>query len=266
MGEVPLVEVRRLTKSFGAARVLDDVSLTVQRGEVVVLVGPSGSGKTTLLRSIVQLVVQDGGDVLVNGVTFRRPTASLAGLLRRDDLMRFRQIKQKIGMVFQAFSLFPHMTVLQNLTLAPMKVGGLSRREAQLKAREHLARMGLLEKESAYGSTLSGGQRQRVAIVRALMMDPEIMLFDEVTSALDPELTVEVLSAIKALAQQGMTMVIASHEMAFVRDVADRVVFLEQGRKVVDRECHAFFHASHEPRVLAFVRGLSFGNGSLSPK
>jgi len=214
------IELRWLRKAFGDHVVLDGVNLVVEPGEKVCVIGPSGSGKSTMLRCVNRLEEPSGGHVYVEGVEVTDPDCDL------DD------VRTRIGMVFQHFNLFPHLTVLGNLTIAPRTVRRLSKAAATATAREMLARVGLSEKEAAYPAQLSGGQQQRVAIARALCMEPDMMLFDEVTSALDPELVGDVLQVMRDLASEGMTMLVVTHEMAFARDVADRVVFLDEGEIV----------------------------------
>jgi polar amino acid transport system ATP-binding protein len=211
------IEVRGLRKSFGDHEVLTGVDLVVQPGEVVCIIGPSGSGKSTLLRCVNRLEEPSRGTVLIEGEDIT------------DEDCELDAIRQRIGMVFQQFNLFPHLTVLDNLTIGPRTVLRRSKRDSLEVARAMLARVGLPEKESAYPSHLSGGQQQRVAIARALAMHPDMMLFDEVTSALDPELVSEVLSVMRSLAEEGMTMLVVTHEMGFARRVADRVVFMDAG-------------------------------------
>ena len=220
----PKIEIKGLRKSFGSLEVLKDINLHVDPGSVVALLGPSGSGKSTLLRCINLLVVPDGGSIRVGERTFEfRESEKLP---RARALAEFRS---RTGMVFQNFNLFPHMTVLDNVIEAPIHVKGLDRKTAIEKGMEQLERVGLADRASQMPDTLSGGQKQRVAIARALAMEPEVMLFDEATSALDPELVGEVLQAMQKLAAEGMTMVVVTHEIAFARDVADRVVFMRDG-------------------------------------
>ena len=211
------VSISGLTKRFGDNEVLRDVDLTVDLHNVVCLIGASGSGKSTLLRCLNLLEPVDAGTIVIDGETVTNGKVDVNALRRR------------IGIVFQAFNLFPHMTVMQNITLAPRKALGLSKHEAEAKARELLERIGLLDKADEYPARLSGGQQQRVAIVRGLALDPKLMLLDEVTSALDPQLVADVLGLVKELAESGMTMVIATHEMSFAREVADKVCFLDVG-------------------------------------
>lgn len=213
----PAIEVRGLHKSFGTLEVLAGIDFTVARGEVVCVIGPSGSGKSTLLRCVNLLEEPTSGTVMVAGAEVTDPDVDIDSVRRR------------IGMVFQSFNLFPHLTALENLTLPQRRVLGRDRTEAARIARERLARVGLTDKEAAYPAQLSGGQQQRVAIARALAMDPELMLFDEPTSALDPELVGDVLAVMRSLADEGMTMLVVTHEMSFAREVADRVVFMDGG-------------------------------------
>ena len=214
-----LISVQGLKKYYkGGIRALDGVDLDIRKGEVTVIIGPSGSGKSTFLRSLNLLDVPTSGHIFYDG-------ADLCARRTKMDLYR-----RKMGMVFQHFNLFPHMTVLQNMTLAPVKLKGKSKAEAQACALELLGRVGLADRAQAYPAQLSGGQKQRVAIVRALAMDPELMLFDEPTSALDPEMVGEVLDVMKRLASKGMTMVVVTHEMAFAREMAHRVIFMDEGK------------------------------------
>jgi polar amino acid transport system ATP-binding protein len=215
--ELPAISIQNLSKSFGTNQVLKDISLDVATGEVVCVIGPSGSGKSTLLRCVNMLETPTSGTVYVGADEMTDPDVDLDGVRRR------------IGMVFQSFNLFPHLSVLQNLTIAQTKVLRRSRDEAERVARHNLERVGMTHKEDDFPAQLSGGQQQRVAIARSLSMDPELMLFDEPTSALDPELVGEVLAVMKSLAAEGMTMMIVTHEMAFAREVADRVVFMDGG-------------------------------------
>jgi len=217
---IPAIELRSLRKAFGDHVVLDGVDLQVEAGEKVCVIGPSGSGKSTMLRCVNRLEEPTSGQVLVEGIDVTDPECDL------DD------VRTRIGMVFQHFNLFPHLDVLGNLTIAPRTVRRVDKATAVATAREMLARVGLSEKETAYPSQLSGGQQQRVAIARALCMDPDMMLFDEVTSALDPELVGDVLQVMRDLADEGMTMLVVTHEMAFARDVADRVLFIDGGQIV----------------------------------
>ena len=212
-----MIEVKNLCKSFGDLQVLKGISETINDREVVCVIGPSGSGKSTFLRCLNLLEEPSGGEVFLDGKKIN------------DSDVDIDEIREKLGMVFQGFNLFPHMTVLDNLTLAPIKVKGMEKAAAEEKARKLLDTVGLADKAEKYPASLSGGQKQRVAIARALAMDPEIMLFDEPTSALDPEMVGEVLNVMKNLAENGMTMVIVTHEMGFAREVADRVLFIDEG-------------------------------------
>lgn len=212
-----MIEVKNLCKSFGDLEVLKGISETIKEQEVVCVIGPSGSGKSTFLRCLNLLEEPSSGEILLDGKKINDPSVNID------------EIREKLGMVFQGFNLFPHMTVLDNLTLAPIKVKGMDKASAEQKAHRLLETVGLADKADKYPSSLSGGQKQRVAIARALAMDPEIMLFDEPTSALDPEMVGEVLNVMKDLARNGMTMVIVTHEMGFAREVADRVLFIEEG-------------------------------------
>ena len=216
--EAPIISIQNVWKFFGQLTALHDVSFDVQPGERVVIIGPSGSGKSTLLRSINRLEVIDKGTILVEGSDINAP---------ENDI---NKIRQDLGMVFQSFNLFPHKTVLQNLTMAPMKLRHISKHEAEERALQLLKKVGLSEKVNVYPSMLSGGQQQRVAIARALAMDPKVMLLDEPTSALDPELVGEVLSVIRDLADGGMTMIMATHQMDFARALATDILFMEQGK------------------------------------
>ncbi|WP_101698200.1 amino acid ABC transporter ATP-binding protein [Clostridium minihomine] len=241
-----LLEIRNLKKDYGSADVLKDVSLTVQKGEVVVVIGPSGCGKSTLLRCINGLEPIQSGEIL------------LGGQILTDGTAKWSQIRQKIGMVFQSYELFPHMTVMDNVLLGPLKVQGRQKEEAKQMAEKLLERVGLLDKINSYPRQLSGGQKQRVAIVRALMMQPEIMLFDEVTAALDPEMVREVLDVMLELAKGGMTMVIVTHEMQFARAIADRVIFMDGGEIVESGEPEAFFTRPKTERLQRFLNIFTF--------
>ncbi len=222
-----MLEVKNLSKSFGAQTVLKDISFNVEKGDVLAIIGPSGSGKSTLLRCINQLEKASGGSVDVCGINMFKSNES--GKLVYANSASLRDIRLKIGLVFQNFNLFPHMNVLRNITEAPVRVLKKSRADAEKIAMELLGKMGLSEKAKSYPCELSGGQQQRVSIARALALSPEMLFFDEPTSALDPELTGEILKVIKELAADGMTMIIVTHEMSFARDVADHVIFMEGG-------------------------------------
>lgn len=236
-----IIEASNVEKFYpGGVHALRDVSASIREGEVVVIVGPSGSGKSTFLRTLNQLETINDGEIVVDGTSLTTP----------GDVNKLRE---EIGMVFQSFNLFAHLTVMDNICLAPMKVRGLKRTEAEERAKELLQRVGLADKADSYPSQLSGGQQQRVAIARALAMRPKIMLFDEPTSALDPEMVGEVLDVMKSLAHHGMTMVVVTHEMGFAREVADRVMFMESGELVVEDEPEAFFKEPKSERLKQFL-------------
>ncbi|MBI4251361.1 MAG: amino acid ABC transporter ATP-binding protein [Candidatus Tectomicrobia bacterium] len=239
-----MVQARDVQKYYGEFHALRGVSLDVREGEVVVICGPSGSGKSTLLRCINGLERIQGGDIVVDGMSVRDP---------RTDMTRLRS---EVGMVFQSFNLYPHMTALHNITLAPDKVRGMKREEAERVAHELLRKVGIPEKAASYPSELSGGQQQRVAIARSLAMRPKVMLFDEATSALDPEVIHEVLSVMRDLAREGMTMAVVTHEMGFAREVADRVVFMDEGLVVEEGEPKAFFASPREDRTKRFLEKI----------
>lgn len=242
-----LLEIKNLEKSFeGGPKVLKDFSFSVQKGEVVVILGPSGCGKSTLLRCINGLEPIQAGTILLDGQSIT------------DGKTKWSQIRQKIGMVFQSYDLFPHMTVFENILLGPLKVQGRTREDAGIAGEKLLERVGLLEKRDAYPRQLSGGQKQRVAIVRALMMEPEIMLFDEVTAALDPEMVREVLDVILELARGGMTMLIVTHEMQFARAIADRILFLDEGQIVESAAPEDFFGHPETERAQRFLNIFQF--------
>lgn len=236
-----MVQARDVVKFFGRFKALDRVSLTIHEGEKVVIIGPSGSGKSTLLRSINRLEEIDSGSMMVNGMDLYNP---------RTDLT---MVREEVGMVFQSFNLFPHKTVLENLTLAQIVVRRRSKDEAVEKARLLLGKVGLSDKANAYPGKLSGGQQQRVAIARSLAMDPKLMLFDEPTSALDPEMIGEVLDVMKNLARDGMTMAVVTHEMGFAREVADRVVFMDNGAIVEEGTPEHFFTSPSHERTKLFL-------------
>ena len=246
-----MISVRGLNKRFGTLQVLRDVNLEVRKGEAVVVIGPSGSGKSTLLRCIIGLEAPDAGEVFVDGRPFIRRVDGEHGPLRRTR--EFRSVQRLMGMVFQQFTMFPHLTVLQNVTLAPIRVLGLKGEEAAARARRLLAKVGLEDKALAHPEKLSGGQKQRASIARALALEPQIMLFDEVTSALDPELIHEVLSVMKQLAADGMTMMVVTHEMGFAHKVADRVVFMDGGTIIEEGKPSEVFTSPKEVRTKAFI-------------
>ena len=241
------IEVRQLVKKFHGQTVLHGIDLDVAAGEVVAIIGPSGSGKTTLLRSINLLEVPDQGSVTVGGITID------ASLSLNKQKEKVRQLRQQVGFVFQNFNLFPHRSVLENIIEGPVIVKGEPKAEAQARARQLLEKVGLTGKETSFPRRLSGGQQQRVAIARALAMRPEVILFDEPTSALDPELVGEVLNTIRALAQEKRTMVIVTHEMSFARDVADRAIFMDQGRIVEQGEARTLFSNPQQARTRQFL-------------
>jgi polar amino acid transport system ATP-binding protein len=250
----PMLEIACLRKRFGAIEVLRDVSLAVSPGEVVVVIGPSGSGKTTLLRCTNLLEEYERGTIMIDGEPIGYRIDGRSGRRVRMSERAIARARERIGMVFQSFNLFPHMNALQNIIAAPVRVKGIERRQAEARARELLAMVGLLDKAAEYPIRLSGGQQQRVAIARALAMDPKIMLFDEVTSALDPELVGEVLAAMQQLASDGMTMVVVTHEMSFARDIADRIVFMDGGVIVEEGKPDQLLFAPQTERVRAFLK------------
>ena len=237
-----IIQVRNLCKSFGNLQVLNDISTDFKEQQVVSIIGPSGGGKSTFLRCLNLLETPTSGKVIFNDVD----------LCSKDADINVQ--RQKIGMVFQHFNLFNNMNVMKNLTIAPMRIKGKSKEEAKEKAIGFLKRMGLEDKATSYPAQLSGGQKQRIAIVRSLMMEPEVMLFDEPTSALDPEMIGEVLDVIKQLAMEGMTMLIVTHEMRFAREVSDRILFLDGGKIDEDRTADEFFDDPHSPRLISFLQ------------
>jgi polar amino acid transport system ATP-binding protein len=248
------VEIRNAAKSFGSLEVLKDISLKVDRGQIVAIIGPSGSGKSTLLRAINELDPLTSGEVWLEGVQINKK------LPHRQYEKHVNQVRQDIGMVFQHFNLFPHLTVRGNITLAPKLLKGVDERAADRIAEEQLARVGLSEKIDAYPSQLSGGQKQRVAIARALAMAPKVMLFDEATSALDPELVEEVNLVMKQLAEEHMTMIIVTHEMGFAESVCDRVLFMDKGVVVEEGPPEVIFRNPESERTRAFLRKHLEGN------
>ncbi|MBR2100056.1 MAG: amino acid ABC transporter ATP-binding protein [Eubacterium sp.] len=243
MNDNCLINVTGLKKHYlaGTVKALDGINLEIDKGEVVVIIGPSGSGKSTVLRSLNLLEIPTGGSIVFDGNDLTDP---------KLDINKHRQ---KMGMVFQHFNLFPNMTVLKNLTIAPMKLLGKSKEEAEAKAHELLQKVGLDDRADAYPSQLSGGQKQRVAIVRALCMEPEVMLFDEPTSALDPEMVGEVLQVMQSLAAEGMTMVVVTHEMGFAKEVATRVVFMADGKILEMGTPSEIFDSPKDPRLVDFL-------------
>ncbi|MCM3617585.1 amino acid ABC transporter ATP-binding protein [Sutcliffiella horikoshii] len=239
-----MIKIEDLHKSFGKLKVLKGISTQIKEGEVVAIIGPSGSGKSTLLRCMNLLEEPTAGHIWIKDQDVANKKTNI------------NKVRQNLGMVFQHFHLFPHKTVLENLTYAPVSVKGMGKKEAEAKGMELLAKVGLAEKAKEYPNRLSGGQKQRVAIARALAMDPEVMLFDEPTSALDPEMVKEVLEVMKALAHTGMTMAIVTHEMGFAREVADRVLFLDDGMLVEDAPPADFFTAPKSERAKVFLEKM----------
>ena len=236
-----IIRVESVTKKFGKTKALDNVNQHISKGEVVVVIGPSGSGKSTFLRCLNLLEEPTEGHIFFEGNDITDPATNI-NLLRR-----------KMGMVFQQFNLFPHMTIMRNLTIAPMKLLGKSREDAEKKAHELLKRVGLDDRADAYPTQLSGGQKQRIAIVRALCMEPDVMLFDEPTSALDPEMVGEVLEVMRQLAKEEMTMVVVTHEMGFAKEVASRVIFMESGRVLEENNPKDFFEMPRSDRLKEFL-------------
>jgi len=240
-----MIEARGLTKKFGKLTVFENLNINVSKGEVLVIIGPSGSGKSTFLRCLNHLEVPEAGKVTIEGQT-----------LDLKNKKEYREIIEKTGMVFQGFNLFPHMTVIQNVMVAPITVKKENAAKVRERAEKLIAKVGLSDKLDAYPSKLSGGQKQRVAIARALCMEPDIMLFDEPTSALDPELVGEVLNVMKELAEEGMTMVVVTHEMGFAREVADRVIFMDGGKIVEEATPEEIFTHPREDRTKAFLEKI----------
>jgi len=236
-----MIQVNDLHKSFGKLNVLKGINERIKPGEKVVLIGPSGSGKSTFLRCLNLLEVPTSGQIIIDGVDVT------------DSKVNINKVREGMGMVFQHFNLFPHLSVIDNITLAPIKVKGMSKEEAEIKAKELLDRVGLLDKADAYPVQLSGGQKQRIAIARALAMDPKIMLFDEPTSALDPEMVGEVLNVMKDLAEAGMTMVVVTHEMGFAREVASRVLFMDEGEVIEQSKPDELFSNPQHERTKSFL-------------
>jgi polar amino acid transport system ATP-binding protein len=241
---MPMIEFRNVNKWFGEFHVLKNVNETVEKGEVLVICGPSGSGKSTLVRCVNRLENVDQGEIVINGKTIT------------DKAQDLNALRAEIGIVFQQFNLYPHLTVLENITLAPMKVKNLSRSEAEITALRLLERVGIGNQAHKYPVELSGGQQQRVAIARALAMRPQVMLFDEPTSALDPEMINEVLNVMKDLARDGMTMLCVTHEMGFAREVADRVIFMDHGEILERGTPEHFFTTPEHERTKAFLREI----------
>ncbi len=244
----PMVEVRDVHKAYGALEVLKGINLSVERGQIIAIIGPSGSGKSTLLRSINHLETVNSGQILLDGVQVNQP------LNGRAFERHINAVRQQMGMVFQHFNLFPHLNVMENITLGPIKLKGKSKQEAQELAVSLLKKVGLADKASMYPSRLSGGQKQRVAIARALAMQPKVMLFDEATSALDPELVEEVNQVMKQLAHEHMTMLIVTHEMRFAAEVSDKVLFMDKGVVVEEGKPDVIFTNPDNERTRAFLR------------
>ena len=236
-----MIRIHNLTKSFGDNQVLKGISTEIADGEVVVVIGPSGSGKSTFLRCLNRLEEADGGEIIFEGVDIN------------DKKTEIEKIREDMGMVFQSFNLFPHKTVMENITMAPVLVKGMDQKAAQAKAEKLLDRVGLLDKKDSYPNQLSGGQKQRIAIVRALAMEPKVMLFDEPTSALDPEMVGEVLDVMQQLAKEGMTMVVVTHEMGFAREVGDRILFLDEGYLLEEGTPEEVFGHPKEARTQEFL-------------
>jgi ABC-type polar amino acid transport system ATPase subunit len=238
---MPIIEFQDVHKWFGTLHVLNDIDLSVSEGEVIVIIGPSGSGKSTLIRTIDRLEPIQRGTLVVNGIPVHDPKVDL------------NKLRRQVGMVFQSFNLFPHLTAAENIMLAPLKVRGLSKDEARARAEQLLTKVGIPEKADQMPARLSGGQQQRVAIARALAMEPKIMLFDEPTSALDAEMIREVLDVMRELAREGMTMLVVTHEIGFAREASDRVVFMDGGRIIEDTPTAQFFAGAKEERARQFL-------------
>ena len=242
-----MIKTEHISKTFQNVKALDDVSFQIRKGEIVCLIGPSGSGKSTLCRCINGLEIPESGNIYIEGK-----------LVDYRDEMQAKEARSKTGFVFQHFNLLPHMNVMDNMILAPMKTLHMSKEEAVAKAKELLQRVGLADKEDAYPKKLSGGQKQRAAIARSLMMNPQIMLFDEPTSALDPEMVMEVLEVMKQLAGEGMTMVVVTHEMGFAKEIANRIVFLEDGKIIEENTPDLFFSQPQTKRAQDFLRKVLY--------
>jgi len=241
MNDAPVFEIRNLVKQYPVVRAVDDVSLTVNKGDIVFILGPSGSGKSTLLRSLNLLEESTSGDIFFKGRQVNTPDVNIS------------KHCCNVGMVFQHFNLFPHLTILDNITIAPVRTGRMKKAAAVAKADELLKRIGLYEKRLAYPNQLSGGQKQRIAIVRALAMNPDVILFDEPTSALDPEMVGEVLSLMRDLAKTGMTMIVVTHEIGFAREIASRVIFMDHGKIVEENTADEFFNHPKDDRLKDFL-------------
>ena len=241
MSDTPLFHITNLVTQYPAVRAVDNVSLDVNKGDIVFILGPSGSGKSTLLRSLNLLEVPTSGEIFFEGKQINKRG------------VKVNKHCCNVGMVFQHFNLFPHLTILQNITLAPVKTGRMTKAEAEAKADELLKRIGLYDKRLAYPQQLSGGQKQRIAIVRALVMNPDVILFDEPTSALDPEMVGEVLSLMRDLAQDGMTMIVVTHEIGFAKEIASRVIFMDRGRIIEENNAEEFFNHPKDERLKDFL-------------
>lgn len=241
MSDTPLFHITNLVKQYPAVRAVDNVSLDVNKGDIVFILGPSGSGKSTLLRSLNLLEIPTSGEIFFEGKQINKRG------------VKVNKHCCNVGMVFQHFNLFPHLTILQNITLAPVKTGRMTKAEAEAKADELLKRIGLHDKRLAYPQQLSGGQKQRIAIVRALVMNPDVILFDEPTSALDPEMVGEVLSLMRDLAQDGMTMIVVTHEIGFAKEIASRVIFMDHGRIIEENNAEEFFNHPKDERLKDFL-------------
>lgn len=241
MSDTPLFHITNLVKQYPAVRAVDNVSLDVNKGDIVFILGPSGSGKSTLLRSLNLLEIPTSGEIFFEGKQINKRG------------VKVNKHCCNVGMVFQHFNLFPHLTILQNITLAPVKTGRMTKAEAEAKADELLKRIGLYDKRLAYPQQLSGGQKQRIAIVRALVMNPDVILFDEPTSALDPEMVGEVLSLMRELAQDGMTMIVVTHEIGFAKEIASRVIFMDRGRIIEENNAEEFFNHPKDERLKDFL-------------
>jgi len=244
MSDKPIIHIENAIKNFGEVHALRGVNLDIAQGEVVLIIGPSGSGKSTLLRSVNRLETLSSGEILINDNSVTAADSDI------------RKIREEVGMVFQSFNLFPHLTAIENITMAPLTVKKITKKEAYENGLKLLARVGLSDKENAYPSQLSGGQQQRVAIARALAMNPEVILFDEPTSALDPEMIKEVLDVMLDLAKEGMTMIVVSHEMGFAKAAADRVIFMDEGNIIEEGTPESIFSSPKEERTIRFLEHI----------
>lgn len=268
MSEEKILEVKHLIKSYdGENNVLDDISFSIKKGEVVVVIGPSGCGKSTFLRCLNRLESIQSGEIWLDGIPIISSGSSennhYKKCNKKQDEKRAYEVRQKIGMVFQSYELFPNMSIIDNVILAPLIVQKRENEEATKEAENLLERIGLLEKRDAYPRQLSGGQKQRVAIIRSLIMHPEVLLLDEITAALDPEMVREVLQVVLELAKEGMTMVIVTHEMAFAKAVADRVIFLDKGKIVEESKTKEFFANPKSERAKQFLNTFSYEENAL---